>query len=170
MAYQAHYTSWGARGKSTPLLVEDGPEELGTFGVERASVGGHSWILSTTKKAATATTDDGRVFTATGNLARAKNIEVSLAGRAVNLVNENRNDWVVEDAQGTKVAQFSGGNNGVRRCVLELEEDAQFSTAEVVALSWFVRLILEARLNASTTVLIVTLLAATLIAILTVLL
>lgn len=170
MTYRARYTSWGERGAATPLLVEEGPEVLGTFGVERATVGGHPWRLSTGKRGAAATTDDGREFRASGRLARDKSVRVDLAGTALTLTNEARNDWIVEDARGVKVAQFSGGNNGVRRCVLELEEDAQMSEDEVAALSWFVRLILEARLGASSTVLIVTLLAATLIAVLTILL
>ncbi|KQB85122.1 hypothetical protein [Corynebacterium oculi] len=170
MTFSARYTSWGQRGSTTPLLVEEGPEELGTFGVERATVGEQSWLLSATKETVTATTEAGVAFTLTGKRARAKTLSADLGGRAVTLLNEARQDWVIVDAQGTKIAQFSGGNNGVRRCVLEIEEGARVSTAEAVALSWFVRLILEARLGASSTVLIVTLLAATLIAVLAVLL
>ncbi|MBC3185132.1 hypothetical protein H7347_00800 [Corynebacterium sp. zg-331] len=170
MIFSARYTSWGPRGAATPLLVGEGPEKLGTFGVERATVGEQTWMLSATKDRASATTQDGLTFTITGNLARAKSLAVNLGGREVTLLNEARQDWVIEDAEGAKIAQFSGGNNGVRRCVLELEETARLSTEEVVALSWFVRLILEARLSVSSTVLIVTLLAATLIAVLALLL
>ncbi|WPF65534.1 MULTISPECIES: hypothetical protein [unclassified Corynebacterium] len=170
MTFPARYTSWGQRGSATPLLMEEGPEELGTFGVERATVGEQSWILHATKDQATATTEAGETFALAGNRARAKNLTADLGGRTVTFLNESRQDWVIEDAHGAKIAQFSGGNNGVRRCVLEVEEGAQVSTTEVVALSWFVRLILEARLRASSTVLIITLVAATLIAVLAILL
>lgn len=170
MTFPARYTSWGPRGSATPLLVEEGPEELGTFGMERATVGEQSWMLSTAKTGATATAGNGDTWRISGNLAREKTLNADLNGMPVTFVNEARQDWVIENAQGQKIAQFSGGNNGVRRCVLEIEEGARLGTPEVVALSWFVRLILEARLGVSSTVLIVTLLAATLIAVLAILL
>lgn len=169
-----HYTSWGKRERHEgrqriPLLIEDGPEELGVFAEDTAAVGGGIWQLSRGKEGgARATLDDGRVFEAAGNLARDKRIEVSLAGRRFTFVNEARNDWIIDDADSLKIGQFSGGNNGVRRAILEFEEEASadLSDAERAGLSWFVRLILESRLGGSSWALLGTLAGFTIVGLL----
>lgn len=109
------------------------------------------------------------MYVAAGNVARDKRISVSLGDREVTLLNEHRTDWVVEDSTGAVVAQFSGGNNGVRRAIVELTPDGAqlgLGRADVAALSWFARIILERRLGMSSMVLTIMLVAASLVAIL----
>lgn len=162
------YTSWGKREKSggqtrIPLLIEDGPEELGIFTEAApegtAAVGGELWQLHFDKKGgARATLPDGRVLEAPAHFGRDKRIEVSLDGRRYTLVNERSNDWIIDDAAEQKVGQFSGGANGVRRSILELEPGTELTREEQIGLSWLVRLVLESRLGVSTLTLLWTLL------------
>ena len=176
-----HYTSWGDREKvdghrEIPLFVEDGPEELGRFVVDgrgsasTAVVEDVEWRTEFSKDSgATATLPDGTVYQASGDFARGKEIDVRLGGRRLKLINENRNDWIVDDGNSTKLAQFSGAGHGVRRSILEFEDNAAaagFSRSETAALSWFVRLLLESRLGASSLALIVTLVLFTIVGIL----
>lgn len=179
-----HYTSWSPRrsGRSATLWVEDGSEKLGTFGVEKAEVDGDTWVLNTqggTGLKATAT--DGREFTAAGTDKRAHTIAADLAGKKLTLINENSANWVVLTQEGAKVAQFSGANNGVRRSIVEFVADEDdpdrarkeiedLSREEVAALSWFARSILEARLSRTTGMAIVTLVALSILAVLSFLL
>lgn len=163
-----HYTSWGRREKvgdqqRIPLLIEAGPEELGVFSERTATVGGRVWQLNHDGEGATATLDDGRVFRAPGDLRREKRIEANLDGRTFHLINESGNNWIIEDEAGEKLGQFSGAGGGVRRSILEFEDEAavDLSDEERAALSWFVRLILESRLGTSSRTLIGTLLAFT---------
>ncbi|MCZ9308215.1 hypothetical protein ACUY3K_09875 [Corynebacterium uberis] len=167
--FRAAYTSWGKRGSTTALYVESGPEVLGEFGVERATVDDHVWALSVTTEDAVISCDGQPLYVAAGNVARDKRISVSLGDREVTLLNEHRTDWVVEDSTGAVVAQFSGGNNGVRRAIVELTPDGAqlgLGRADVAALSWFARIILERRLGMSSMVLTIMLVAASLVAIL----
>lgn len=163
-----HYTSWGRREKAgeeqrIPLLIESGPEELGVFSEQTAAVGGRVWQLNHDEEGATATLDDGRVFRALGDLRRGKQIQATLDGRQFHFINESGGNWIIEDEAGEKLGQFSGAGNGVRRSILEFEDEvaAGLSDEERAALSWFVRLILEARLGTSSRTLIGTLLAFT---------
>lgn len=164
-----HYTSWGRREKvdnevRIPLLIEAGPEELGVFAESTAVVGGEVWQLHHEKSAgARATLSDGRVFEAPADFGRSKRIEASLAGKKFTLVGETRNDWIIDDAEGNKVGQFSAGNNGVRRSILEFEDGVELSDEERAGLSWFVRLVLQARLGSSSRTLIGTLLGFTVV-------
>lgn len=170
------YTSWGKREKSggqarIPLLIEDGPEELGIFTEAEpegtAAVGGELWKLSFEKKrGAQATLPDGRVLDAPAHFGRDKRIEVSLDGRQYILVNERGNDWIIDDAAEQKVGQFSGSGNGVRRSILEFEPGADLSREEQIGLSWLVRLVLESRLGASSLALLWTLLLFTVVGLL----
>ncbi|AGF73071.1 hypothetical protein [Corynebacterium halotolerans] len=176
-----HYTSWGERKKTDghreiPLFVEDGPEELGRFVVDggesaaTAVVEGVEWRTAFDRDTgATATLPDGTVYQASGDFARGKEIDVRLGDRRLKLINENRNDWIVDDENSVKLAQFSGAAHGVRRSILEFEDDvaaAGLSRSEAAALSWFVRLVLESRLGVSSAVLILTLVLFTIVGIL----
>ncbi|SLM94144.1 hypothetical protein CZ765_12495 [Corynebacterium casei] len=163
------YTSWDRSDRDNPkLLKEDGPETLGTFSSGSADIDGDFWRLSVDQKlGASATTADDRVFRITGNLARDKKLDVSLDGRTFTVTNEQSNDWIIDDVNDNFVAQFSGKNNGVRMTNLEFmhEGKVELSTEEIVALSWFARLILENKLKTSSVAMIATLVLASAVAV-----
>ena len=175
-----HYTSWGRRGKTDgrtelPLLVGEGPEELGRFtdtgaGSATAVVDGEEWTLSfDPRQGATAMLADGAVFRAPGDFRRGKRLEIDLAGRRFTFLNEGRSDWIVEDANSEKIAQFSGGGRGTIRSILEFENEGEgtdLSRREIAGLSWFTRLALESRLENSSVALIGTLALASVVAVL----
>ncbi|PQM75257.1 hypothetical protein [Corynebacterium sp. J010B-136] len=163
------YTSWDRSDRDNPkLLVEEGPETLGTFSAGSADINGDFWRLSVDEKlGASATTSDDRVFRISGDLNKDKKLDVSLDGRTFTIVNENSNDWIIDDVNENFVAQFSGRNNGVRKVNLEFMHDdkIELSTEEIAALSWFARLILENRLKKSSVAMIATLLLASAVAV-----
>ncbi|HZK31342.1 MAG TPA: hypothetical protein VFC72_00310 [Corynebacterium sp.] len=159
-----HYTSWERGDRDRPiLLAEDGPRELAVFDTraEQALVDGHIWELSVTPdQGATATLADGRVFRAEGRFRRDKEITVSLDGRSFTLLNENKNDWIIEDGDQSKIAQFTGADQAVRRAIVEFvgeAEDHALSPEEIIALAWFSRLALESRMEQTSNALIFTL-------------
>ncbi|MCF4006199.1 hypothetical protein L1O03_03265 [Corynebacterium uropygiale] len=152
-----HYTSWTRRTEhGADLLVEDGPDVLAHFshdGVNgTALVQGETWTsVHDPEKGASLTRPSGETYELIGQLTKDHEFQASLRGTPLRLINEQRNDWIIEDASGTKIAQFSGGNNGVRRAILEFESDHEgdLETDQTIALSWFVRLLLEHRLDKS---------------------
>ena len=148
-------------------------ETIGTFSSGSADVEGEFWRLSVDPKlGASATTSDDRVFRVSGDLNRDKKLDVSLDGRTFTIVNEQSNDWIIDDVNEDFVAQFSGRNNGVRMTNLEFmhEGKVELSTEEIAALSWFARLILENRLKKSSVAIIATLVLASAVAVVTFLL
>ena len=164
-----HYTSWDRGDRDRPrLLAEDGPLELATFdtGAEKAVVAEETWELSYSKDlGATATLADGRGYRAAGKFPRDKQLKVSLDGRSFTLVNENKNDWIIDDGHDHKIAQFTGSHHGVRQAILEFEGDAGdhgLDSDDIVALSWFARLALESRMDQTANALIGTLIILTL--------
>jgi hypothetical protein len=163
-----HYTSWDRTDTDAPvLLAEDGPTVLGRFTKEDASVDGQVWGLHFDKeKGAKATLPDGRVLDAPANFGRAKNIRATLGERTFTFINESSTNWIVEDEQGSKIAQFSGGGNGVRKAILEFEGETDLPVEDVAGLSWLARMVLESRLGRSSLVLIGTLAVMSVIAIL----
>lgn len=163
-----HYTSWDRTDKDAPaLLAEAGPTVIGRFSAEDASVDGKVWGLSFDKgTGAKATLPDGRVLNAPGNFARDKNISATLGEQSFHLVNEAATNWIIEDSNGEKVAQFSGASNGVRKAILEFEDETDLSVETIAGLSWLTRLVLESRLGRSSLVLIGTLAAMSVVAIL----
>ena len=67
------------------------------------------------------------------------------------------------------MAQFSAKNSGVRKAILEFEDNATgLSTAEIAGLSWFTRAILEKNTKNSAWVWIITLVLASIVALLAV--
>lgn len=168
-----HYTSWGpTKSDTTELFIEEGPEVLAIFTDTEAKVKGEEWALAVDKDTATATLPDGSRYTASG-LRRGGTVSVDLAGRHFTFTKEKRSDWIIEDSLGQKIAQFSGGNNGVRKSITEFEgetpelTDAKtLSTNEVIGLSWFVRRVLLSGLNSMTVATIATLMLLTVVAIL----
>lgn len=171
-----HYTSWDRSDSKNPvLLVEDGPESLGVFQERSAEVEGDHWRLALDDLGASITLEDGRVYRLAGNVKRDKRLEASLDGRTFAFINEAGGDWIVEDSSGTKVAQFSSKNSGVRKAILEFEgenssDSGDLDDWEVAGLSWFTRVILEARTQRTAIPIIATLVLLSIVAIITVLL
>lgn len=163
-----HFTSWDRSDKDAPvLLIEDGPESLGRFSADTATVDGQTWALNFDKETgAQATLEGVEVVHAEGNFRTAKAITATVGEQAFTFVAESAHNWIIDDAEGNKVGQFSSGGNGVRQAVLEFEGEAALPTAQVVGLSWIARLILESRLNRSSTSLIGTLVVMSLVAVL----
>lgn len=164
-----HYTSWDRTDRTHPRLLADaGPEVLATFNdsVGTAEVGEATWGISKSADALEATLDDGRTFALTGDLSRGKTLDADLAGRRYTVVAETSREFIIDDADSNKVAQFTSKNSGVRRALLEFEHDDFLPIDDVVALSWFTRQILEARLEPRNNALLITLVALSVIALL----
>jgi len=163
-----HYTSWDRSDVDRPvLLAEGGPEVLARFDATSADVAGERWTLDFhPETGATATLLDAPVVTAAANFKKDKSIPVSVGSRSFVLVNESANNWIIDDENGNKVGQFSGGNNGVRKAILEFEGETDLPADVVVGLSWLTRLVLETRLSRSTMAVIATLALMSVVAIL----
>lgn len=170
-----HYTSWDRSDRQNPvLLVEEGPASLGVFQERSADVDGDHWRLALDDLGASITLEDDRVYRLAGNVKRDKRLEASLDGRTFAFINEAGGDWIVEDGTGTKIAQFSSKNSGVRKAILEFEgenssDSGDLDDGEIAGLSWFTRIILEARTQRTAIPIIATLLLMTIVAIVTVL-
>ncbi|WP_295807013.1 hypothetical protein [uncultured Corynebacterium sp.] len=171
-----HYTSWDRSDRQNPvLLVEEGPASLGVFQERSADVDGDHWRLALDDLGASITLEDDRVYRLAGNVKRDKRLEASLDGRTFAFINEAGGDWIVEDSSGVKVAQFSSKNSGVRKAILEFEgenssDSGDLDDGEVAGLSWFTRIILEARTQRTAIPIIATLVLLSIVAIITVLL
>ncbi|MCG7228910.1 hypothetical protein [Corynebacterium minutissimum] len=170
-----HYTSWDRSDSKNPvLLVEEGPASLGVFQERSADVEGDHWRLALDDLGASITLEDDRVYRLAGNVKRDKRLEASLDGRTFAFINEAGGDWIVEDSSGVKVAQFSSKNSGVRKAILEFEgenssDSGDLDDGEVAGLSWFTRIILEARTQRTAIPIIATLVLLSIVAIITVL-
>lgn len=171
-----HYTSWDRSDSKNPvLLVEEGPASLGVFQERSADVDGDHWRLALDDLGASITLEDDRVYRLAGNVKRDKRLEASLDGRTFAYINEAGGDWIVEDSSGVKVAQFSSKNSGVRKAILEFEGEnssnsGDLDDGEIAGLSWFTRIILEARTQRTAIPIIATLVLLSIVAIITVLL
>lgn len=171
-----HYTSWDRTDAKNPvLLVEEGPASLGMFQERSADVEGDHWRLALDDLGASITLEDDRVYRLAGNVKRDKRLEASLDGRTFAFINEAGGDWIVEDGTGTKIAQFSSKNSGVRKAILEFagergDDEGDLSHSEVAGLSWFTRVILEAKTRSMAIPIIVTLVLLSIVAVVTVLL
>ena len=171
-----HYTSWDRSDRQNPvLLVEEGPASLGVFQERSADVDGDHWRLALDDLGASITLEDDRVYRLAGNVKRDKRLEASLDGRTFAFINEAGGDWIVEDVEGYKVAQFSSKNSGVRKAILEFEgenssDSGDLDDGEIAGLSWFTRIILEARTQRTAIPIIATLVLLSIVAIITVLL
>ena len=158
------YTQWGNRRKQgdehvVSLLDDQGSQILDLpqnwpseeFGV---TVDGQEWRVLATDTDLQATLPGGQVFSANSGdkkFTRAKRLEIQL-GQPISAINEQRNDWVyvASDAEETKLGQFSGGNNGVRKSITEFEEDSGLGREEKIFLSLVTKRTLESRLSVST--------------------
>lgn len=156
------YTSWGKRTRtegqlSTDLLRGEEQERIATFGdatskafTSTATVGDREWQLSfDIDGTASATLPDGRVFTADPGekgFSKSKNIRIDMDGTHMEAINENKNNWIIDDAASQKVAQFTGVNNGMRRAILEFDKGVRLPVDQEVFLSWITRKTLESRM------------------------
>lgn len=168
------YTSWDRNDRNAPVLLEeDGPNRLGVFSDELAQLDGANdganWQLQVEQsrgiEAVDAETSQLKL-SVEGNLARASRLFARVGEREFTLINESGKNWIIDDENGNKVAQFSGANRGVRRAILEFDGEQSLSRDEVIALSFSARMILESRLSSSAVGIIATLLLCTIVAIL----
>lgn len=164
------YTSWDRNDRNTPVLLEeDGPNRLGVFNDELARLDGANWQLQVEQsrgiEAVDAETSQPKL-SVDGNLARAPRLLARVGEREFTLINESGKNWIIDDENGAKVAQFSGANRGVRRAILEFDGEQSLSRDEIIALSFTARMILESRLSSSAVGIIATLLLCTIVAIL----
>lgn len=152
-----HYVSWDRADREAPvLLVEDGPAALAKFTHANAELtSGEVWELVTTPEGGAVAQQDGReVVRAEGSLRRDKQIPVTVEGRRYVLVAETSKNWIIDDADGEKIGQFTSDHNGVRRAILEFEGETALNPVDVIALAWVSRLVLEARKMINSTALI----------------
>lgn len=164
------YTSWDRNDRNAPVLLEeDGPNRLGVFSDELAQLDGANWQLQVEQSRGVEAVDaesSQLKLSVEGNLARASRLLAHVGEREFTLINESGKNWIIDDENGNKVAQFSGANRGVRRAILEFDGEQSLSRDEVIALSFSARMILESRLSSSAVGIIATLLLCTIVAIL----
>lgn len=151
-----HYVSWDRSDRENlKLLAEDGPEVLAVFTDEHAAVGGEKWdLVASPESGAVATRAGADIVRATGSLKRDKEIPVSVEGRGYTLVAETSKNWIIDNAAGEKVGQFTQDHNGVRRAILEFEGETTLPATDVVALAWISREVLETKKMVNSNVLI----------------
>ena len=167
------YTSWDRNDRNTPVLLEeDGPQRLGVFSDDAAKLDGARWQLQVEQSrgidVVDAETTESKLAI-DGNLARASRLLARVGDREFTLVNESGKNWIIDDEDGNKIAQFTGANRGVRRAVLEFDAETEakpLERDEIIALSFAARMILESRLSSSAVGIIATLLLCTVVAIL----
>ncbi|MCK2199331.1 hypothetical protein [Corynebacterium callunae] len=159
------YTSWGKRFKKEGKLFVDllrgaDKTKIATFGESTAkafdttaTVGEQHWDLSfDIAGKATATLPDGRVFQASApdkGFSKSKRVDIDMAGVEMTAINEEKSNWIIDDANSQKVAQFSGINNGMRASVLEFEEGLNVPAEQEIFLSWIARKTLESKMLGS---------------------
>ena len=168
------YTSWDRNDRNAPVLLEeDGPNRLGVFSDELAQLDGANdganWQLQVEQSRGIEAVDaesSQLKLSVEGNLARASRLFARVGEREFTLINESSKNWIIDDENGNKVAQFSGANRGVRRAILEFDGEQSLSRDEIIALSLSARMILESRLSSSAVGIIATLLLCTIVAIL----
>ncbi|MDK8477795.1 hypothetical protein QP927_02695 [Corynebacterium pseudodiphtheriticum] len=164
------YTSWDRNDRNAPVLLEeDGPNRLGVFSDELAQLDGANWQLQVEQSRGVEAVDaesSQLKLSVEGNLARASRLLAHVGEREFTLINESGKNWIIDDENGNKVAQFSGANRGVRRAILEFDGEQSLSRDQIIALSFSARMILESRLSSSAVGIIATLLLCTIVAIL----
>ncbi|WKD57259.1 hypothetical protein CAPI_03485 [Corynebacterium capitovis DSM 44611] len=146
-----HYVSWDRSDKDNlKLLAEAGPEVLGVFTADTAEVGPEgdreTWnLVASPESGAVAERAGVEIVRTRDSLRRAKTLDVDVEGRSYRLVAETAKNWIIDDAAGQKVAQFSQDHNGVRKAILEFEGDTDLQPTDVAALAWISREVLETK-------------------------
>ena len=154
-----HYVSWDRTDRDAPkLLAEAGPEVLGVFAHDHAIVDGEKWQLVSHPESGAVVTRGGEEIVRTrDSLKRAKRIDLTIEGNAYSFIPETSKNWVVENARGEKVAQFTQDHNGVRKAILEFEGETDLPLTHIAGLAWLSRAVLESRKMVNSTALIGTL-------------
>lgn len=148
-----------AEGAEVAEYVRIGPEEA-------IATAAGAWDLDVVGDGRlVATLPDGRVFTAGGKdrpkLSRSKKIDVDLGGdRHLYVICESSQNYVIENADGGKLGQFTGANRGVRAAEIQYDtpEGRALPDEEKIFLTWVARRVLEARMVSTTWILTVCLL------------
>ncbi|MDO5731632.1 hypothetical protein [Corynebacterium sphenisci] len=153
----------------TPILAED--REVAEYarvgGEESIATAEGAWALDAADGRLGATLPDGRAFVAEAadkpRFSRAKRITVDFgegAGEPLTILCESQQHYVIEDAAGAKLGQFTGASHGVRRAEIQYDTPAGRALPEErkVFLSWVARRVLEARMVSTTWVLTLVLL------------
>ncbi|WP_342318203.1 hypothetical protein [Corynebacterium mayonis] len=142
-----HYVSWDRSDRANlKLLAEAGPVELGVFTEDHAQVGDQQWqLVVSPESGAVASRGGEEIVRARGSLKRDKQIPVVVEGRGYQLVAETSKNWIIDDASGQKVGQFTSDHNGVRKAILEFEGETTLPATDVAALAWVSREVLEVR-------------------------
>ncbi|SES29569.1 hypothetical protein [Corynebacterium cystitidis] len=162
-----HWVSWDRTDRDNPrLLAEAGPEVLAEFSSDSARVDGVRWDLAATPVSGAVARVDGVELMRSGAWKRNKEVPVVVDGRDYLMINEDGSDWIIDDARGEKVAQFSGKNHGVRMANLEFEGETDLPLTDVVALAWVSRLALENKTMGTSKALIATLVLLSIVAVL----
>lgn len=162
-----HWVSWDRTDRDNPkLLAEAGPEVLAEFGPDSALVDGVRWDLAATPVSGAVARVDGKELVKSGPWKGEREVPLMVDGRQYVLVNEDSADWIIDNAAGEKVAQFSGRNHGVRVANLEFEGETDLPLVDIVALAWVSRLALENKTMGSSKTLIATLVLLTIVAVL----
>lgn len=163
-----HYVSWDRTDRDAPkLLAEAGPDVLGVFTNARADVGGEVWELTVSPEAgATAVRDGVEIVRAADPLKRGEQVRVDVEGRRYTLINESSSNWIIDNAAGEKVAQFTRAHSGVRKAILEFEGETDLPPTDIAALAWLSREVMEARQVGSANALIAALTMFSVIAVL----
>ncbi|QYH19396.1 hypothetical protein JKI95_09845 [Corynebacterium aquatimens] len=148
-----HYVSWDRSDKENlKLLAEAGPEVLGVFQHDRASVNGEIWDLTASPESGAVATRGGQeIVRALDPLRRGDRVRVDIEGRGYTMVGETSKNWIIDDAYGNKVGQFTRENSGVRKAILEFEGETDLPPTDIAGLAWLSRELLEARQIASAT-------------------
>lgn len=140
-------------------------------------VDGETWALSTPATEMTMSTPGGRALTATSltdkKLGRTESIAIDGEADHLRLVNEYSTNWVIEDADGTKIGQFTGFHSGVRDVEIDLSEcpnDRHPSREAMVLAAWLAKYVLERKVEIRSTIFIGVLGLLSLVAILVVIL
>ncbi|MDU0479255.1 hypothetical protein QVA66_08390 [Staphylococcus chromogenes] len=170
--------TWGERRKTeagVEMQVLDDARVLADFtepaqGPATAILDGVTWTY--TREDDVARASDGNITfeaRAQQGFKKSKVINTNVNLRDIDFVNEQKSDWVVEEND-VKLGQFTGANHGVRRVTVDLEPDAELEDAEKVFVAWVARIALEEKMVAMTWGLTLSLIVATIIAIVTFLL
>lgn len=153
-----HWVSWDRTDRDNPkLLAEAGPEVLAEFSPDSALVDGVRWDTAATPVSGAVARVDGREIVRSGAWKGSREVPVVVDGREYVMVNEDSSDWIIDNAAGNKVAQFSGKDHGVRKANLEFEGETDLPLTDIVALAWVSRMALEHKTMGMSKALIATL-------------
>lgn len=150
-----HY-QWTSR-QGEKVFLQQGTRQVAVVTNDQsAQVGEATWSLDITAATATATLPDGTTLSATGDkdtLGRSKTIKAQLKNSTASLINEAKQNWIIDSEESQKMGQFSGMAHGVRHPIIEWDAAAEsLDEDERVFLSWLARIALEKHMISTTAV------------------